>query len=190
MVIFVAHVGGALLVSSLIELYCSFHENQSALVMLQREKAVSAANTIEHFVREIERGIASTIPPQWAAAVVPADQRLSDYRRLLRQLPAIAEIVHLDRAGREQVRYSQLATNALASQADHSAEPRFVEARGGRTYLSPVYFRNNTPYMTIAIGEDGPEASVTSAEVNLKLIWAVVSHIRVGRGGRAYVAGG
>ncbi len=187
-VIFVALVSGALVSSGLIELFFSYEENRTAQIALQREKASTAAVTIEQFVRETERGIGSTIPPPWAAETVPPEQRQADYRRLLRQIPAVTEIVYLDGDGREQLRVSRLATNAVASNADHAAEPQFQQSRAGRTYFGPVYFRNESePYMTIAIGEAGPEAGVTAAEVSLKLMWDVVARLRIGRGGYAYV---
>src|SRR5262249_27334919 len=61
-------------------------------------------------------------------------------------------------------------------------------AKSGRTYFSPVYFRNGSePYMTIAVPSGQYAVEVTSADVNLKAIWDVVSRIRVGHAGYAYV---
>ena len=57
-------------------------------------------------------------------------------------------------------------------------------------WFSPVYFRKESePYMTIAIAHVGKKPGVTVAEVNLKLIWDVVSDIKVGKEGYAYVVG-
>src|SRR2546422_280227 len=56
-----------------------------------------------------------------------------------------------------------------------------------RIFYGPVYFRKESePYMTIALG-GGPSAGVTVAEVNLKFIWDVVSQIKIGKAGHAYV---
>ena len=42
--------------------------------------------------------------------------------------------------------------DTLASGADLSKEPKFVEAKAKRSYLSPVYFRKESePYLTLAI---------------------------------------
>jgi len=63
-----------------------------------------------------------------------------------------------------------------------------MAARPGQTYFGPVYFRKETePYMTIAVKAGGEAGSVTLAEVNLKFIWDVVSRIRIGEKGKAYV---
>src|SRR5205814_4071092 len=66
---------------------------------------------------------------------------------------------------------------------------RFRETRGGRVWYGPVYFRKESePYMTLAVPHGtSVTAPVTAAEVNLKFIWDVVSQIRVGRLGQAYV---
>jgi HAMP domain-containing protein len=51
-----------------------------------------------------------------------------------------------------------------------------------------VYFRKETePYMTIAIRSGSETGPVTVAEVNLKFIWDVVSRIKIGDKGKAYV---
>ena len=57
-----------------------------------------------------------------------------------------------------------------------------------KVYYGPVYFRRESePYMTLAIAGTRRDAGVSIAEVNLKLIWDVVSQIKVGERGRAYV---
>ena len=45
--LFVTLVSGALLTSGLIEIYFSYQENKTALVSVQREKALAAASKIE-----------------------------------------------------------------------------------------------------------------------------------------------
>ncbi|MGH7409274.1 MAG: GAF domain-containing protein, partial [Candidatus Methylomirabilales bacterium] len=54
--------------------------------------------------------------------------------------------------------------------------------------FSPVYFRKESePYMTLAMAGSREDAGVTVAEVNLKFIWDVVSQIKIGKAGHAYV---
>ena len=55
-------------------------------------------------------------------------------------------------------------------------------------YYGPVYFRKESePYMTLAVRGSGKKGDVTIAEINLKFIRDVISGIRVGREGYAYV---
>ena len=57
-----------------------------------------------------------------------------------------------------------------------------------KVYYGPVYFRRESePYMTLSLAGTRRDAGVSVAEVNLKLIWEVVSQIKVGERGHAYV---
>ena len=194
-----------LTLSSAAEIYFSYEESKQAIVRLEREKAIGAAAQIASFVGEIERQVRGTtqassddtsVSPSSLKAPVfrenlastLAEQRELDFLRLLRNVPAITEIRHLDVAGKEQLFVSRLALDAVASGDDFSSDPRFAEARSGKPYFGPAYFRGETePYMTIAVPSGDYAVEVTAAEVTLKSIWDVVSRIRVGRVGYAYV---
>jgi len=190
-IVFAGLVSGALLMSGLTEIYFSYRENREALVALQREKALSVASRIEGFIKEIERQIGWTTQPQLGAPSAAMYQRRVDYLRLLRQALMITEISHLDGEGREQLRVSRLAMDVAGSQTDFSREPEFVEAKAGKVYHGPVYFRKESePYMTIAMAGSGQGAGVTVAQVNLKFIWDVVSQIKIGKAGHAFVLDG
>src|SRR2546422_813358 len=77
--------------------------------------------------------------------------------------------------------------DVMGSGTDSSRDPKFLEPKAGRIFYGPVYCRKESePYMTIALG-GGPSAGVTVAEVNLKFIWDVVSQIKIGKAGHAYV---
>jgi signal transduction histidine kinase/HAMP domain-containing protein len=190
-IFFTLLVTGALLASGFIEIYFSYQENKAALAALQREKAQGAAAQIEGFITGIERQMGWVTQPR-AAATTGLDQRRFDFFRLQRQAPPITEVSYLDAAGREQLRVSRLAMDAIGSQADLSGDPRFTETRARRLYRGPVVFRKESePYMAIAIadGEKGG-GGVTAADVNLKFIWDVVSQIRIGKAGLAFVVDG
>ncbi|TMG85081.1 MAG: GAF domain-containing protein [Betaproteobacteria bacterium] len=84
---------------------------------------------------------------------------------------------------------SRLAMDVVGAGTDFSGEPQYRETRGGRVWYGPVTFRKGSePYMMIAVPHGASaKAAVTAAEVNLKFIWDVVSQIRIGRLGQAYV---
>jgi signal transduction histidine kinase len=188
-VLFALLVSGALLTSGLVELYFSYRENLAALVALQREQAAGAAARIEAFVRDIERQVGWASQGQVGTRQT-VEQRRFEFIRLQRQAPAVTEVSQLDRQGREQLRVSRLAMDVVGSGADFSGDPRFKEARPGRPYFGPVYFRKESePYLSLSVAGGG-DTGVTVAEVNLKFIWDVVSQIRIGTTGRAYVVDG
>ena len=182
----IALVGGMLIASGALSIYFSYRETEAHLVALQVEKAQSAATRIEQFVLDIAHQLSWTALPRIDSGNA-LEQRRIEYLKLLRQAPAITEVVWLDDMGHEQMRVSRLAMHAVSSGTDLSQEPKFREAIGGRVYYGPVYFRKDTePYMTVS-RPAGNGGGVTAAEVNLKFVWDVVSRIKIGEAGLAYV---
>jgi len=183
----IAVVAGVLVISGAINLVFSWREIQQHLVALQMEKAQGAATRIEQYVLDIEHELGWTAFPRTDTAGDAIEQRRIEYLKLLRQAPAITELVWVDAEGRERLRVSRLAMDAIDAGTDLSKEPAFVAARSGKTWFGPVQFRKGTePYMAIARPAGG-DGGVTVADVNLKFVWDVVSRIKIGHNGLAYV---
>jgi len=176
-------VSGALIVSGAIGVYFSYQENKSALASLQREKAVAAAARIEAFIGEIERQLSFAALPQLGPPT--GEQRRIEFLKLLRLVPPVTDVAYIDGKGRERLAESRLKMSVTDSREDRSKEPAFVNARADRTWYGPVTFRKETePYMQIAVRAGD---AVTVADVNLKFIWDVITRIKVGEKGKAYV---
>jgi signal transduction histidine kinase len=78
--------------------------------------------------------------------------------------------------------------DVVGSGIDYSHKPEFTQAVAHKVYYGPVYFRRESePYMTLSLAGTRRDTGVSIAQVNLKLIWDVVSKIKVGAHGRAYV---
>ena len=183
----IALVAGVLLASGAVSLYFSWRETQAHLVALQAEKAQGAATRIEQYILDIAHQLGWAAFPRMDTAGDPLEQRRIDYLKLLRQVPAITELVWIGPDGRERLRVSRLAMDALNAATDLSKEPAYVTAKAGKTYFGPVQFRKGTePYMAIARPAGG-DGGVTVADVNLKFVWDVVSRIKIGVAGLAYV---
>jgi signal transduction histidine kinase len=184
--LFVAVVSLALIAVGVPEIWLSYQEHKDALIRIQREQAEAAAAKIGQFVTEIEGQIGWTTQLPWSGGAI--EQRRFDALRLLRQVPAITELAQLDAAGREQLRVSRLAMDVVGSGVDFSKDPKFTEAVAHKIYYGPVYFRRESePYMTLSMAGTRRDSGVSVAEVNLKFIWDVVSQIKVGERGKAYV---
>ena len=170
--LFVAVVCIALLANGLFEIWFSYQEHKASLVRIQRAQAESAAAKIGQFIKEIESQIGWTTQLLWSAETI--EQHRFDALRLLRQ-----------------VRVSRVAMDVVGSGLDLSKKPKFIEAVKEKVYYGPVYFRRESePYMTLALAGARRHAGVSIAEVNLKFIWDVVSKIKVGEHGHAYVVDG
>ncbi len=184
-------VSGGLITSGGVELYFRYRESVESIGTLQREMAQGAAFKIQQFVRDIEKTLrASTQTKEIVAAGLTEAFRF-ELIKLLRTAPAITEAAALDEKGHERVKVSRVRTTLPEDLQNRSSAEAFVRARGGKSYFSPVYFvRDSEPYMTMAVPIEplaGDVLGVLIAEVNLKYIWEVVSGIKVGQAGYAYV---
>jgi GAF domain-containing protein/signal transduction histidine kinase len=186
--LFVAVVGVALLSNGIFEVFFYYREHKAALIRIQHEQAEAAAAKIGQFIKEIESQLGWTTQLPWSAGSI--EQRRFDALRLLRQVPAITELAQVDSTGKERLRVSRLAMDVVDSGLDLSKDAKFTEAVAHKVYYGPVYFRRESePYMTLSLAGTRKDAGVSIAEVNLKLIWDVVSQIKVGEHGHAYVVG-
>ena len=184
--LFVTVVVLALLANGAFEIWFSYQEHKASLISIQREQAEAAAAKIEQFITEIESQVGWTTQLPWSSSTL--EQRRFDALRLLRQVPAITELAQIDASGHEQLRVSRLTMDVVGSGTDFSKKPEFTEAVAHKVYYGPVYFRRESePYMTLSLAGARRETGVSIAQVNLKLIWDVVSKIKVGERGRAYV---
>lgn len=183
---FVAVVALPLLAYGLISATLTWGQQREALAQVQAAQADASALRIVHFLRDIEAQLASLTALPWQGAD-PAQRRL-DALRVMRQVPAISDLVLLDGEGRERVSESRLELGRLDSRADRSASPAYAGARSQRIYHGDVSFRKGSePFMTVAVAGASPDGGVAIAEVSLKHIWDVVSRIRIGEAGIAYV---
>ena len=84
-----------------------------------------------------------------------------------------------------------LECSLLMSQVIRLTSTAFQQARGGNSYFGSVYFvRQSEPHMTFALPIEHFKRNiigVLQAEVNLKYVWEVVSNIKPGKAGYAYV---
>jgi signal transduction histidine kinase len=177
-------VGIALLASGMVEVWSSYRDHTAWLIRIQQAQAEAAAAKIGQFVEQIEAQLGWTTQFLWSEE--SAEQRQSDALRLLRLVTPIMEVARLDPSGHEQLHVSRVEATVVGSGIDFSHDSKFVEAMGNGVYYGPVYFRESTePYMTLAVGRRGAGAAL--AEISLKYIWDVVSDIKVGEHGAAYV---
>ena len=122
----------------------------------------------------------------------PDEQRRIDALRLLRQVPAIVSLTLVDGTGRERLYVSRIGLNRTENRTDRSAERgsrgRALGPESGMERSATTGVPSLT--LTVAISGNRPSVGVVVAEVNLKLIWDVISAIKVGETGYAFVLDG
>jgi len=184
-------VGSGLVTSGAIEIYYRYLESQETLALLQREVAAGAAFKIENFVQDIH----STLRGATRSREIAPKGLTNDFRfeleKLLLIAPSITEAIALNQDGGIQVQASRLRTVLPDVKRDFANSAPFLHAKKGQSYFGPVYFvRGSEPYMTIAVPIErfaGDVIGVLQAEVNLKYIGDVVSNLKIGQAGYAYV---
>ena len=180
-------VSVALLASGGISVYFAYRENTAALASLQHEKAVGASSRIEQYLRHVSQQLSYAALPQIDAADL--ELRRVEFLKLLRQAPEVTDISMLDAAGARADRGARgwAWTWLPRARPARRKRPSSTPSRASPWY-GPVYFRKETePYMTVALRSGGAKGPVTVAEMNLKFIWDVVSRIKIGEKGKAYV---
>ena len=180
---FSALVGGSLLLSGLLNIGFSYQENKQSLIRLQQEKARGAAERIGQYLFDLEQKIGTAVAAR--DGMSDMDQRMAEIQ-LLRRTTAIREIALVDPNGIEVLRVSPFSADVLRSGRDLSGEVAFQQVKSGKPYRSPVYFRDNALFMTIAMSVGPPAAGVTVAEVDLQFLLAGITKIKVGDAGHAY----
>jgi hypothetical protein len=180
---------GALLANGAVEAWNSWRQTERLMESAQRERAEVAAQRIASFLSEVERQIGWVAYAQFAK--LPPGQRRFDYVRLLRQVPAIAQLTLLDEKGHEQLAVNRLSMDVVDSDIDRSTEPAFVAITKNRLYVGPVYIRRaSEPYLTMALAHGGRPVGATIAEVNLIPVRELISAIKLDEGGYAYLVDG
>ena len=178
-------VGSAFLINGAVNVWTTWRETEALMIGLQREKAEAAAAQIQQYFAVLQDQIG------WATdnrSAVPAEQRRAEFLRLLRQVPAIAEIVQLNGEGKEVLKVSRLVRDTVESGADFSGDARFTEALKHRKHVGSVYFdKRSEPYVSLAMAHAGSNPSVTLTEINIKRVWDIIDGIKVGESGYAYL---
>lgn len=175
-----------LLVAGGSEAWFGHRDQKARLNDLLEAEARSAAAKIQDFLDGIRDQLAWTVQLPWSDSA--DERRRLDAFRLLRQVPAVVSLTLVDATGRERVFVSRMGLNKVESGADHSVSPALKNIRPGGVWYGPVTFHaGSEPFLTIAVAGTRSAVGVAVAEVNLKLIWDVISAIRVGKTGAAFV---
>lgn len=168
------------------EAWFSYRDQRSRLDQLLGVEARSAASRIQAFLDSITDQLGWLVQLPWTEE--PDERRRIDALRLLRQVPAIVSLSLVDGSGRERLHVSRIGLNRTESRTDRSTAPAVRGARSTQVWFGEVsYYRGSEPYLTVALSGNRSSVGIVVAEVNLKLIWDVISAIKVGRTGYAFV---
>ncbi|MET0445165.1 MAG: adenylate/guanylate cyclase domain-containing protein [Pseudorhodoplanes sp.] len=184
-----AAVAAPVLIAGGSEAWFGYRDQRARLNDLLDAEARLAAVKIEDFIEGIREQLVWTVQLAWSEDT--GDRRRLDALRLLRLAPAVVSLGLVDAAGKERIFVSRIGLNRIESGDDWSANLAVVGARSDKAWYGPVTFQDGSePFMTIGVAGNRSAVGVAVAEINLKFIWEVISEIRVGKTGEAFVLDG
>lgn len=176
----------ALGLNTAIATFFAFSDQRALLVRVQQEQARAAAQKIGAFVAGIMDHL-DWASQSGATSNSPEERRL-DGLRLMRQVPAVLELRQIDPAGREQVFLSRYARDHADGAINWSTDPGFRAAQAQGSFHGEVEFRRGSePHMELLRRAASPPHWTARATVNLVFIRELVSRLKVGEAGRAYI---
>lgn len=175
-----------LLVNGASEAWFGYRDQRAMLDRLLQVEADGAAAKIESFLAGIVDQLGWAVQQSWSPGT--QEQHRLTALGLLRQVPAIVTLTRVDGEGKERLYVSRLGLNRVDTGTDRSAEKAIAGVRDAKLWYGPVSFHlGSEPFMTIAVAGNRKAVGAAAAEVNLKLIWDVISAIRVGETGHAFI---
>jgi signal transduction histidine kinase len=210
-------VAGSLLVSDLIQAYLSYRDKNQSVLTSAQDSAAAAASTIERFMAEATAQLAGVVqyapaslsedqrkgqyqtflathPLFTEIRYLDASARLQF--RVARSSPPHILVAGADPATRSLLAIPESGTNfSSAYGPTYFKEPcsHLTYSRAGGSGVPNAITECETqlgeiePNMTIAMGVKGEAGGVSVAVVSLSFIQDVVSGIKLGSSGRAYV---
>ena len=174
-----------LLANGASEAWFGYHDQRKTLSRQLHTEARSAAGKIQGFLDDITDQLQWTVQLAWRDGM--EERHRFDVLRLMRQVPAVVEVTLVDGNGVERLHVSRVDPDIVNSGIDRANNPAVIGARAGIWYGPVTQYQGSEPHMTIALAGARESNGITIAEINLKLIWDVVSAIHVGRSGDAFV---
>jgi len=190
-VVFVALSALILLISSSLNIYLNFQNQQKFMIAHQQLIAKNAADTVRNFIQDkfdvLERAGYVT----GLAAAGREGQKII-LERMLGKMPYFRQLVLLDAHGKELMSVSRLSKLLSAGLLEYDRKGMFSKVSQKETYISPVYIdkMTNEPMIIMAVAVTdvfGDFKGVFIAEMNLKFMWELVDSIKIGSKGLAYV---
>src|ERR1051325_9598253 len=184
-------IAGGLISAGVLEIYFRYKEGMEQIGLIQQDAAVGAALRIERFIQNIATTMkAVTRSPD----IRSSSKKRTDYEFELKRLffltPAITEALVLDTDGVMRARVSRFRAVSPLLKRDFSQSAAFKSASQSKSYFGTVYFRDNDPYLTVAVPIEpfpGEFTGVLQAEASLTDVLDLVSAVKLGNAGYGYV---
>jgi class 3 adenylate cyclase len=175
-----------LLANGLSDAWFGYRDQRATLDQQLGLEARSAAGHIQNFLDGIRDQLGWAVQLPWGEG--NDERHRVDALRVLRQVPAIVNLTLVDGKGMERLHVSRVGLNRVGSGTERFTDPGVIGAKAQKVWYGPVtFYRGSEPFMIMAVAGNRAAAGVVLADINLKLIWDVISAIQVGQSGKAFV---
>ena len=173
----------------LAESYISFRELVVHVAEMQQVESRSAAGRVAQFLVLTRQQLDDVAAVPWSLAGYGNRERLEDFRRLLKRVPAILSVTMVDRDGIEHLHVSRTAGDSFGSGKRYHDPALLKNILAEPGYIGGMKLSQGTePIATMASFERAERGMIAIAEVNLKFVTDVVRGVRFGETGIAYVS--
>ena len=184
-------IGLGLITSGALEVYFRHRESWELYALIQQEITAGAAFKIEQFIQEIQRGMRAAAKTTEVVQHGLAPEFQRELRRLLVNSPAITEAVAFDLNGIQRAAARRSGPVLAEAKWEAPAQAALEKAKQGKPYFGGVYYaQGGAAFMKITVPVErfaGEVIGVLQSEIDLTRVREVISSIKVGKAGHAYL---
>jgi PAS domain S-box-containing protein len=180
-----------LFIASSLDIYFNVQDQRKMVASQQQLVAREAANAVKGFVQE-KIGLLGAANSIGDLAIAHQERQKIVLEKLLGLEPSFRQLVLFNEKKQSLQRASRVSDIVLNQLTKQVGSELFSEVRQGKPYISSIYIDNVTsePLVIMAVAVTnvfGDFKGTLMAEVNLKFMWNLVSNMKIGRKGQAYV---
>ena len=180
-----------LLITSGLNMYSNFRNNQEIIAGQQQFIAKDAANTVKSFIQE-KSSILAAAARIGELETSSAERRNIVLGRILGMEPAFRHLVLLNTEGDDLFKLSRSSNLELSQLNPETKKELIARVKTGNTYIGAVSIDQVTfePLVLMAVPIQNVLREFRGtivAEVNLKFMWDLVGSMKIGKKGLSYV---
>ncbi len=176
-----------LFITSVLQMYLSFHAQRNFLKINQRLIAINTADAVDAFIHD-KFIMLETASRRRDLTVLSEKEQEENLERLMGLEPAFRQLALFNSYETEIIKASRTAKPLL----NYNRNELFNKTAHNERYIGPVYIDEATsePMIIIAVPVTdafGDYKGTLAADTNLKFMWDLMGQIRIGETGQAYV---
>jgi signal transduction histidine kinase len=169
-----------------VEAVLAYQENVQHLTELQLAELRSAESKIESFLSVIESNVNEVSQLPWDEGFLNREQLREEYHRLLKLVPAVVDITYLPLDQSPRVFVSRTELDEFLSAVSGAESLNYTLGNAKTAYGVTEYDKSDRPQVTFRSRLKSGRA-IVAAKIDLTFLGDVVTAIRLGDGGVAYV---